>query len=263
MRFLFRPPPPRRPACCRCRGTSRSSEWDPARAAGGAAAGHLAARRAVRRQRGHGSTRSRRSTSGWPARSTRSSREFQAEGLPTVSVLGICVDRARRPGGDPGHPLPRVLDVLPAGCSPARGATHSAGQLLDTLVELLVRLHLAGMFWGDCSLSNTLFRPTPGRWPPTWSTPRPSSGTRRCRQGSAPTTSTWPASASERSCWTSSSAGCCPTDIDPIEMADSLPPRYEALWDEVTHEEVFGVGGAAIPGGRAAAAAQRPRLRRR
>ena len=26
------------------------------------------------------------------------------------------------------------------------------------MVELLVRLHLAGFIWGDCSLSNTLFR---------------------------------------------------------------------------------------------------------
>src|SRR3712207_7927167 len=33
---------------------------------------------------------------------------------------------------------------------------HSEEQLLDTMVVLLVRLHLAGVFWGDCSLSNTL-----------------------------------------------------------------------------------------------------------
>ena len=31
-------------------------------------------------------------------------------------------------------------------------------RLLDAQVELLVRLHLAGLMWGDCSLSNTLFR---------------------------------------------------------------------------------------------------------
>ena len=33
--------------------------------------------------------------------------------------------------------------------------------------------------------------------------------------------------------------GLLPEDIDPIEVADSLPPRYERLWDEVTREEVF------------------------
>src|SRR5205814_9883210 len=28
----------------------------------------------------------------------------------------------------------------------------------NALAELLVRLHIAGFFWGDCSLSNALFR---------------------------------------------------------------------------------------------------------
>jgi hypothetical protein len=31
-------------------------------------------------------------------------------------------------------------------------------RLLDALAVLLARLHLAGLYWGDCSLSNTLFR---------------------------------------------------------------------------------------------------------
>jgi len=31
-------------------------------------------------------------------------------------------------------------------------------RLIDAIAGLLVRLHLAGFYWGDCSLSNTLFR---------------------------------------------------------------------------------------------------------
>jgi hypothetical protein len=31
-------------------------------------------------------------------------------------------------------------------------------RLLDAMAGLIVRLHLAGFYWGDCSLSNTLFR---------------------------------------------------------------------------------------------------------
>ena len=31
-------------------------------------------------------------------------------------------------------------------------------RLMDAMAGLLVRLHLAGFYWGDCSLSNTLFR---------------------------------------------------------------------------------------------------------
>ena len=39
-----------------------------------------------------------------------------------------------------------------------RGLPQLRIRLLDALAELFVRLHLAGFYWGDCSLSNTLFR---------------------------------------------------------------------------------------------------------
>ena len=45
----------------------------------------------------------------------------------------------------------RALFLNPRGGQPT-------DRLLDALVELLARLHLSGFFWGDCSLSNTLFR---------------------------------------------------------------------------------------------------------
>ena len=35
--------------------------------------------------------------------------------------------------------------------------------MLDALVHLLVRIHLQGFLWLDCSLSNTLFRRDAGR----------------------------------------------------------------------------------------------------
>ena len=54
--------------------------------------------------------------------------------------------------------LPRVLDDLPQRSTPTPTGSGPTDRLLDALVELLVRLHLAGFFWGDCSLSNTLFR---------------------------------------------------------------------------------------------------------
>jgi len=37
-------------------------------------------------------------------------------------------------------------------------------RLLDAMAGLLVRLHLAGYYWGDCSLSNTLFRRDAGEF---------------------------------------------------------------------------------------------------
>ena len=134
----------------------------PEPAARGPAARHLAARRPVRRDRTGTSSRSRRSTSGWPGTSTRCSASSRRRGCRRSPSSGICVDRPRRPGGDPGHPLPRVLDVLPLPVLQPAGATTRPSGCIDTMVELLVRLHLAGVFWGDCSLSNTLFRPDAG-----------------------------------------------------------------------------------------------------
>lgn len=38
------------------------------------------------------------------------------------------------------------------------GFGRRRGQLLDAMASLLVELHLAGCYWGDCSLSNVLYR---------------------------------------------------------------------------------------------------------
>ena len=71
----------------------------------------------------------------------------------------------RRPrpghGRDPGDQVPGLREHVPGGVLPPRGAPPT-DRLLDALVELLARLHLSGFFWGDCSLSNALFRADAG-----------------------------------------------------------------------------------------------------
>src|SRR3954449_4450159 len=164
--------------------------------------------------------------------------EFEEEGLPTVSVLGICVDR---PDDQEAILVTRYLEYSMSYrwlFSTPRGE-HSAGQLLDTLVELLVRLHLAGVFWGDCSLSNTLFRPD--------------AGALAAYLVDAETVERHPTLSDGQRAYDVDLArervgaelldlqfgGLLPEGIDPIELAEGLMPRYEALWNEVTHEEVF------------------------
>ena len=166
--------------------------------------------------------------------------EFEEEGLPTVSVLGICVDR---PQDQEAILVTRYLEYSMSYrwlFSSPRG-DHSAEQLLDTLVELLVRLHLAGIFWGDCSLSNTLFRPD--------------AGALAAYLVDAETVERYPTLSPGQRAYDVDLARervgaelldlqfgeLLPPDIDPIEVAASLAPRYEALWTEVTHEQVFGV----------------------
>jgi tRNA A-37 threonylcarbamoyl transferase component Bud32 len=86
-------------------------------------------------------------------------RELSDAGLPTAEVVGVVTERE----GDMGGMLiTRYIDyslpyrVLLSG----RGLQipYLGERVLDALAGLLVRLHLAGFYWGDCSLSNTLFR---------------------------------------------------------------------------------------------------------
>src|SRR4029453_12174902 len=84
-------------------------------------------------------------------------RHLGAEGMPVVDGVGVVTGR--------GRDLEAVLITRHLDYSlpyrvlfGTRGITDLRATLLGSLAELLVRIHLAGFFWGDCSLSNTLFR---------------------------------------------------------------------------------------------------------
>ncbi|RZU31377.1 DUF4032 domain-containing protein [Blastococcus saxobsidens] len=164
--------------------------------------------------------------------------QFEGEGLPAVSVLGICVDR---PDEQPAVLVTRYLEYSMSYrwlFSRPRGE-RSAEQLLDTMVVLLVRLHLAGVFWGDCSLSNTLFRLDAG----TFAAYLVDAETVERHPSLSPGQRAYDVDLARERVGAElldlQFGGLLPADIDPIEVADSLPPRYESLWEEVTREEVF------------------------
>jgi hypothetical protein len=86
-------------------------------------------------------------------------RELDEAGLPTAEVVGLVTQRPDEQDGllitsHINYSLP--YRVLLSG----RGLQipYLGERLLDALAGLLVRLHLSGFYWGDCSLSNTLFR---------------------------------------------------------------------------------------------------------
>jgi hypothetical protein len=88
-------------------------------------------------------------------------RALERLDAPAVEPVAIVTDR-REPDGTP---LESVLITRHLRFSLPYRALFSHKmrpdtmvRLLDALAALLVRLHLAGFFWGDVSLSNTLFR---------------------------------------------------------------------------------------------------------
>jgi hypothetical protein len=92
-------------------------------------------------------------------------RDLQRLGLPAVLPVGVVTGRVDAQGEE----LPCALMTahlafsLPYRALFAHGmSADSLPSLVDALVVLLVRLHLADFFWGDVSLSNVLFRRSAG-----------------------------------------------------------------------------------------------------
>jgi hypothetical protein len=89
-------------------------------------------------------------------------RHMAAESIPVVDAVGVVTAR----GDDLQDVLiTRHLDYsLPYRLVLARRPVAALRErLAEAVADLLVRLHLSGFFWGDCSLSNTLFRRDAGR----------------------------------------------------------------------------------------------------
>ena len=88
-------------------------------------------------------------------------RDLQRMGLPAVVPQGVVTGRVDENGDElPSALLTQHLQFsLPYRSLFSHGLTaDNLPSLIDALVVLLVRLHLADFFWGDVSLSNVLFR---------------------------------------------------------------------------------------------------------
>lgn len=94
-------------------------------------------------------------------------RRLEKLDIPCVEPFAIISNRVDASG----HELPAVLITrhlkfsLPYRAMWSQGLREqTAKRLVDALSLLLVRLHLVGFFWGDVSLSNTLFRRDAGKF---------------------------------------------------------------------------------------------------
>jgi tRNA A-37 threonylcarbamoyl transferase component Bud32 len=94
-------------------------------------------------------------------------RDLRRLGLPAVEPVGVVSGR-EGPDGEEIEPalVTRHLQYsLPYRSLFSHGLPQdSLPKIVDALVVLLVRLHLAGFFWGDVSLSNVLFRRSAGEF---------------------------------------------------------------------------------------------------
>jgi tRNA A-37 threonylcarbamoyl transferase component Bud32 len=165
-------------------------------------------------------------------------RRLQGQGLPVVEPVGIVT--ARGDGLDAAL-ITRHLDfslpyrVLFTGAAIPDLRTH----LLNALVELIARLHLRGFFWGDCSLSNALFRRDAG----ALSAYLVDAETGELHGALSDGQRAYDLDIAQQNVIgelldVDAEVGL-PDDLDPDETGDEIVARYRALWDELIHEETF------------------------
>ena len=111
-------------------------------------------------------TPSRRPASRWPSGSTGCCATCSGSACRPSSRVGVVTGR-ETPDGEELEPALVTRAPAASRCPTAALFSHglphdSLPKLVDALVVLLVRLHLADFFWGDVSLSNVLFRRSAG-----------------------------------------------------------------------------------------------------
>jgi tRNA A-37 threonylcarbamoyl transferase component Bud32 len=153
-------------------------------------------------------------------------------GLPSVEAVGIASERAR---SEEGVLVTRYLEYsLPYRLVLTRTVLPAPlPLLLDAFAELLVRLHLTGLFWGDCSLSNTLFRRDAGKLSAYFLDAETAELHEQLSNGQR---------AHDLELARENLVGEL-LDVgseEPLELAEEVIERYRRLWSEVTHEETFG-----------------------
>lgn len=118
----------------------------------------------------------------------------------------------------------------------------TANRLLDALTLLLVRLHLAGFAWHDCSLSNTLFRRDAGAFAAYLVDaetgelhPRLTDG-QRTNDLDVAQVNIYGELADL------AAGGMLHESIDPLHTADAICRRYTRLWEELTRPLEIGAG---------------------
>ncbi|MDQ1687661.1 MAG: hypothetical protein QOK42_636 [Frankiaceae bacterium] len=118
----------------------------------------------------------------------------------------------------------------------------TATRLIDALAVLLVRLHLAGFWWGDCSLSNTLFRRDAGSFSAylvdgetTEQHPSLTDGQRAhdLQQGRTSIIG---------ELMDLQAGELLDSELDPIATGDTMLARYTELWAALTGRQTVTVG---------------------
>jgi hypothetical protein len=168
--------------------------------------------------------------------------ELAERAVPAVEAIGVVSERIGADGDELQDVLiTRYLEyslpyrlILGAAVLPAPEASIRAA-----LAELFVRLHLAGFFWGDCSLSNALFRRDAGALSAYLVDAETGQLEERLSDGQRDHDLSIAEDNLVGELYDLSTELGREIVDDPIEFAEDVRLAYEKLWSELTADEVF------------------------
>jgi len=169
-------------------------------------------------------------------------RDLQRLGLPSVVPQAVVTGRE----SEAGEELPAALLTehlrfsLPYRSLFEHGLTaDQLPTIIDALVVLLVRLHLADFYWGDVSLSNVLFRRDAGGF----AAYLVDAETGELRESLSARLRAYDLDVAGENVYAEIldlvASGALPADFPVDEVVERLHSRYQALWDELTAETQF------------------------
>jgi hypothetical protein len=172
-------------------------------------------------------------------------RALAEHSVPVVEAYGTVVERRDDAGEELGGLL--ITKHLPfsqpyRSLFTGRSLPELRTRLLDALVGLFVRLHLAGFYWGDCSLSNTLFRRDAGALAAYLVDAETGEMHPRLTDGQRSYDIEIATENIAGEMFDLQAAGLLSDSVDVLEAVRSLRPRYESLWAELTNDLVVPPG---------------------
>ena len=163
--------------------------------------------------------------------------DLQRRDVPSVEPVAVITGRV----DVKGEPLPAALVTRHLEFSlPYRALFSSslrqvtAHRLLDALAVLLVRLHLTGFSWNDCSLSNTLFRRDAESFAAYLVDAETGELHENLTNGQREYDLDTAATNVAGELMDLQAGGRLQDEIDPIVTGLSIRARYERLWEEIT-----------------------------
>jgi hypothetical protein len=164
-------------------------------------------------------------------------RLLAEENIPSVEAVGLVTGRSTAAGEPLGAVLvSRYLDyALPYGYLFGLEGGYGLGRkLVDAAVVLLVRIHVEGFYWGDCSLANLLFRRDAGALMAYLVDAETTEHRRPLPEGMRAADVDLARENVAGGLLDLEAAGLLAPDVDVVGLADLLEERYTLLWDELT-----------------------------